>query len=289
MSFLDFLFTKKNKALESGGLCDKKLSKKLVDLDKVTIETSLEKKVDSVDKSFKFNLYYKDKKMKRTKLLGEGDYGKVYLYSIENIELVIKITKPNISIDDDTSTVENYLPKKCKESVIPLRIIKDKYKNPFLIMQIADGDLKGIEVDEKLKFAILINLADSLDCLLKKGIIYTDLKLENILYKCIEDKLAIYLGDVGSLDKYGETFTNGFIVAPESRNNSFTANKAYLLYTFAVLILELYNYDIRDIKEFYKDKDIDKNIKTLVKSYSTKNPKNREKFNLSLTRDLLKN
>ena len=116
-----------------------------------------------------------------------------------------------------------------------------------------------------------------------------DLKLENILYKCANKKIAIYFGDVGSLVQDGETLCNGEIVVPESRKDEFVANEAYLLYTFGAFILEMYGYKLKDREKFYKDVTINPYLQSLVYFYTTENPKKRLRYNLDLVDSLIKN
>ena len=59
-------------------------------------------------------------------------------------------------------------------------------------------------IEEKLK--IFKQLTNDLYCLYKKGFAYTDIKLENTLYKCInKNKIKIAFGDLGSICNIGKT------------------------------------------------------------------------------------
>lgn len=275
--------------LNSDGICDLTLTKNFINLENVTIKTNLKKKVKSLTKGFKFDLYYNNILMKKIDILGDGTFGKVYLYRVEDIFLTIKINHEGVSIDDEFITFKKYLPKICKYSIIPLKIIKDKHKNPFVIMQLADGDLSTLKLSSILKIKIIITIAKALECFLKKNVIYMDLKLENILYKCVGNRIAIYLGDIGSLVKIGEKLEHGEIVVPESASKSyFVANEAYLLYTFGIFILEIYNYKLENMERFFKDPNINHYIKALVYYYTTEKPKKRLRYNLKLVNNLKK-
>ena len=138
-----YIMLEKDNFLNSNGLCDLEISKSFINLEKVKITTNLNGVVKSLKKRFTFELFYEGIKMKRDKILGEGDFGKIYLYKLDDNFLAIKINHEGVPILDDIISVKKYLPTNCRYSIIPLKIIKDYYNNPFLIMQLADGDLSG--------------------------------------------------------------------------------------------------------------------------------------------------
>jgi len=50
------------------------------------------------------------------------------------------------------------------------------------------------------KILMIKQIANDLLCLLEKGFVYTDIKLDNILYKCLNNnKYKVVLGDIGSI------------------------------------------------------------------------------------------
>jgi len=284
-----YIILEKDNFLNSDGVCNLSLTKSFTNLENIKIETNLKSRVDSLPKGFNFKLYYKGHLMKKVKILGEGTFGKVILYQADNNFLAIKINHEGVPINDEIDSFNKLLPKVCKYSIIPLKIVKDQRANPFLIMQMADGDLKDLKLSKILKIKVLVTVSKALNCFLKKGIIYMDLKLENILYKCVDSKITIYLGDVGSLAEIGTLFENGEIVAPESKKSGeFVANEAYLLYTFGIFILEIFGYRIENLEKFLKDEDVDDYLKALVFYYTTANPKKRVLYNLDLVNELIK-
>ena len=49
------------------------------------------------------------------------------------------------------------------------------------------------------KLGVILKLAKDLKCLVDKGFYYTDIKIQNTLYKCLEEKIKVTLGDIGSI------------------------------------------------------------------------------------------
>lgn len=68
-------------------------------------------------------------------------------------------------------------------------------------MELMDGTLKDLEFESIEKnFAILQGIARLLQCLIDHNLSYSDLKTQNLLYKCYDNnKMKIVLGDLGSI------------------------------------------------------------------------------------------
>ena len=67
------------------------------------------------------------------------------------------------------------------------------------------------KIDAITIIKIIKRIAYYLHCLYEKGLSYTDLKTANILFKCIDNKIKIVLGDLGSICRNGE---NGSVTYP---------------------------------------------------------------------------
>lgn len=284
--------------LQSYGICNLKLTKPEVDLGNIYIKTDLKKKVNYLDAKTKIEVYYNDKLMKRKKKLGEGSFGKIYLYSFEDKNIVIKIPEKDVRIDYETSIIENYLPKDCRHHTIPFRVVEDQKGNGFLIMQQANGDLDNIKLDNRLKLKIILTITKMLKCFYEKGIVYGDLKLENILYRCENNKINIFLGDIGSFFKIGDYISDGYYIPPEALDKKkFIVNKEFLLYNLGSFIAEIYGVEKgleyknnsystftkyrypKIVKRITKSK-IPKNIQALILALIHPNEKERGKFDL---------
>jgi hypothetical protein len=153
-----------------------------------------------------------------TKKLGSGANGTVYkLYcNTYKIVLALKVEKIQSNVEPlEKNITDSLIKKSCKT-------LKSKYIGQFEIigkmsncylMELADGDLSYLKSvyknDSDIKTLIFFrNIIEEirlqLVCLLNKDIkniyVYTDVKLENILYRYITEKntIRIFLGDLGS-------------------------------------------------------------------------------------------
>jgi len=135
--------------------------------------------------------------------IGTGANGKVVEYTNSSgTSVVIKVGE----INDDMAVIRNLEKnKKCEKGVVPYQLVnRDLY-----LMDQMDGDLihfaenildkiNNVSAKYQIIFDILQQLAIILKCLIESnGIYYTDLKLGNVLYKIINEKLVIVLGDIG--------------------------------------------------------------------------------------------
>ena len=142
--------------------------------------------------------------------LGEGGYGKVYLYtSLEGDSFAVKKGD-----DPDEPLQELTLRRPLK---IPglLPFVSSPEQN-IIVMPFMDGTLETIVSDYNYTFSntecadILLTLAGILEGLERKGWYYYDLKLSNIMFRFVNDsdefvdgpllpQIEIFLGDLGSI------------------------------------------------------------------------------------------
>ena len=90
-------------------------------------------------------------------------------------------------------------------NIIPIRLLNNK-----VYMLKGDGDLHDlinhplIHIDINIAHQIIDCLKRTLLCLLQKNIYYFDLKLSNIIFKCIDNDIYIWLIDLGSMHPHSD-------------------------------------------------------------------------------------
>ena len=148
------------------------------------------------------------------KHIGYGTFSNVYKVIDTNLNIVAglkveKLIEPDIS-EKDISELLNQ--SSC--NLLKVKYIgKTTSKLNVYLMELADGDLRNLPVfyidnpeNTKITLNFYRNIVEEIRkqmvFLLKKSdykYVYTDIKLANILYKCInENTIRIFLGDLGS-------------------------------------------------------------------------------------------
>ena len=209
--------------------------------------------------------------LKKSKILGEGTYGKVIKYTDRQnkVFLAAKFAK-----DKDEEEVSNSL-KNIGCEVLKVKFCKeirqeDKFNYVFFT-ELADGDLqswvkkypRGIPLETLNN--VLTSIWKQLNCLLQHGLLYTDLKISNILFKCDdpdylgENNVRIILGDIGSLHyekilngrRYLSTYPPietiqlygpGYIFIRENDPDRESKMEKILCWEFGIVILQLLPY-----------------------------------------------
>lgn len=220
-------------------------------LNNVTIETDLKERVDTFPKDMKIKVFYKNKEMKLKKTF-KGGNGKVCLYYLDNFSVAVKI--PFSDIYEEIDIVEKYLKKvKVEHYIIPYRVVYHK-GNPFLITQEANGNLEDInwdKEDNKIKRQTILFIYKAMKFFYENKLIYTDLKLENILYKCEDNGISLFFADLGSFEKTGSKY-GVYTYAPlETYKSGFKNNINIMKYLLGIVICQV--YDIKIDKYFYFD------------------------------------
>ena len=152
------------------------------------------------------------------------------------------------------------------------KILKNNSGENFAIMDLMDGTLEdlikdGLTVEQAIEITTLI--ATSFNCLLPQ-FAYTDLKSQNVLYKCYEDvdgngRVKIVLGDLGSICKTNvirePVWTDIFYMAstiestgtatyPPAESIKNAANvlcdEGTMVWDIGVIFLELIGHDVYD-------------------------------------------
>src|SRR6185437_3005026 len=101
---------------------------------------------------------------------------------------------------------------------------------------------------------IIIQIIVALKCLYDNGYCYTDIKLENILYRCIsENEFKIILGDLGSAVKIGEHSVATFPRPTNTDGQISGAKQEDVVWGTGILMLQLIGIDVVNTIRFDKN------------------------------------
>lgn len=158
--------------------------------------------------SSSFNIEYKTKQNKiitltKTRMLGDGTYGQVFKYSDVSKRYNVAVKTYYSKNDDELKVIQRLETKKVDCNILASKRFETS-QNPIIVCDIYSDSLNNIDLVKKIsvrnKVLIIKQLANDLLCLNKKGFPYTDIKLANTLYKCLDkNKFKVTLGDIGSI------------------------------------------------------------------------------------------
>ena len=182
------------------------------------------------------------------KLLGEGSNGKVYLVSKGRHEYAMKMGFSSLDLQSEINTLSAF--SRASGGLAPYFVEADDFHAkgadyPFYIMKY----IKGLRLHDYIKhkgddwfYLVGYNLLRKLEHLHRKGWIFGDLKLENVLVSGYGD---VDLIDYGGLTKKGkavkqftEIYDRGYWHA-----GSRIADEPYEIFSFAVLCLQFSDPD----------------------------------------------
>ena len=227
------------------------------------------KKKNYFDSTKSFKLSYNNEiNLCNTKYISEGSFGTVYLYSDKDEKYKIAVKSYFDSDDDEIGIYKLLLHKGVNCNIINMKIIEYR---PFFskyyvgVMDYMHGslsDLKG-KLDSDLLLPIIKDIAMALDCLKSKKLAYTDLKTDNILYKCSKGKIKIVLGDIGSICRSGDYNSCTWLPIEYLKTGGFPkCNEATMVWGLGVIILELLKFNVNFFHysniEKFKETDIKK-------------------------------
>ena len=246
---------------------------------KVIIDNSLIK-INMDDNIYKFKIINH---------IAEGSFGKIYKLYCEEFNVVLALKVERESQDDKIEPLEKDISEFLIENSCNLLKVKyigkkkmEESEINLYLMELANGDLNHLKIFYK-KHCIQKNLYETLKfyrdvaeeirnqivCLLKKSsykYVYTDIKLENILYRCIQEKnknkIRIFLGDLGSAvpdedNEYTATYppweyrnnkTQGFLNFKNSKQkeNTLSWMIGIILLSFVYDDINIFVYDELD-------------------------------------------
>ena len=314
-----FIIIQPGDLFNSYGKCNFSLTRPATNLNNIKIESSFKKQKDKYPKNYTLKLFYNDKVMKKVKTLGEGGYGKVVLYQLvdgNNIRNVV-VKMPFDDPCEEPKILKEYMKKAsvCNHYVIPIRSVEDQHGNPFIIMQEANGSLEELDMDNRLKIKIIIQLTKIIKCFYNNGFVYTDLKKANILYRCKDEKIEFYLGDIGSFSELGkndkdEDISPASFPPPEyAGEKTMKVDKNLSIYTLGATIADLYNLsddlyasdkdghmytsnemekeNVPDFHKKVKNSNIPNEVKEIILAFTTISPKKRLSYDFQLVFDKL--
>ena len=243
-----------------------------VDLNKVS-----GKLIQNMGSSSSFYFYKNDNgclsQFIKDKLISKGAYGAVYLLNDtqdKNIKIALKEFRKIIDPEFDVLKKLEEHDVSCnimKARLLELRDEENKLESKIVtVNELFNGtlsDLYSLEEDAlnssipisdrthlqiSTKMDMFQQLVEDLYCLAKKGFYYTDLKADNVLYKCVGNgKFRVAFGDLGSLChkeiKSNPTFT---YYPPEGLEDLNLCSETSIVWGLGILLLELVffgNYD----------------------------------------------
>lgn len=301
-----YIIMEEDDIFRSYGVCDYIISKPSIDLNEISIRTSMTKKQKKYPKDMTVELFHDEDSMDIIAAAKFGSNGMVYFFvNKEGESVALKIPLHDVKADDEPVLLKKYNIGECDHYIIPIKTIYDQRKNPFIIMQEANGDISKLNMDLRLKIKLIIYIAEAMICLYKKKIIYYDLKADNVLYQCDGEKIIFYLGDIGGMAKENEMVYGGTYITPENLGlNKYKVKYGDLVYNFGCFCAEL--FDIADGLEqdgltknkLVKDKypkfidklsssNIPENIKSIIYMSTSLEVKERNMFDFNIVYELL--
>lgn len=221
---------------------------------------------------FGYNYIINKKLFKYKKEIARGSYGRVCEYVNDNNECIaIKLSLSN-NISDLKQDIEilNYMKMHniCTNIYVKSYIIS----NYAIIMDYMHDNLKKcLTLSTSRKILIFGEIVKHIYCLEKANLYYTDIKLQNFLYRCNNDEtINILLGDIGSivngntpdLKNFGSAtypppeFNDGFIKIDDEIHDEKQLKTIYnrcIVWSIGITFLTLFG--ISDTKYMFDDEN----------------------------------
>jgi len=209
--------------------------------------------------------------------IAEGTYGIIVKSKSKttNDSILLKIFKKEKHSYEEIEVIE-YLEKQHINCNIINAVVVNLDIGNVIIMNRLDGDLSKLKgTIRKNYIPSFINEFISLyNCLVVNGLGYLDIKLDNILYKCIDDtNLILRVGDLGSiglLNTRASTYTYKSYEDRYSESFQIITNEKNMIYIIGITILDLLQKDNK-IHKFFSRKQIHKKTSKEIKTFVKKN------------------
>ena len=207
---------------------------------------------------------YKNKLLNKSRYLSEGSYGKVYEIYNRNHKIALKTY--NNQNDEEIDIIKSLNRLKISCNTINARIINIQNNN-VAIMDYMSGPLSKMIGKLKIRniFNIIKDISIHLSCLNKHKLSYTDLKTDNILFKCDDKKyIKTVLGDLGSICNNGHEHISTYPPWEYRYNNgTVECNEKTMVWELGLIVFELL---LINLKYFHWSK-IDRNDDEFIIKY----------------------
>jgi hypothetical protein len=205
------------------------------------------------------------------KQIGRGSFGTVF--SIKHNDILYSIKLPNDKTIplDEISIYKKLINTTCKNfinfKIVPINL-NDSDIVFGVLMPKASGNLNDIldifKNNEDLCMKVIKIIGNILLCFLKNDYIYFDIKPNNILFVCKDNKIYLFLGDLGSFvdikthEKSIVPTTYLFIIATlDWPNVNLLDNQLVTrILTYLLILLYLNLYDYEKYKKFFQSNTI---------------------------------
>jgi serine/threonine protein kinase len=233
--------------MDSIELCRLSIVPPATNLKKISIVTDFGTKLRNYPSppGLKIQLFYGREASKDVKLIAKGGNGIIYLFYWEYQRIILKFPfkEPYFEPERVENTLKGY-----QHDIIPYRIIYDQWKNPFMIMQQASGsiyELIGKKVTAIFRYKMIRHYSKAIYDFWRKGLVFTDMKPENLLYQCYrpgvisKSGIHMYFGDIGAFSIKGETTYDYEVEPPE---NVGIVDKNFCLFSIGLMVIGIFDF-----------------------------------------------
>ena len=192
-------------------------------------------------------------------ILGQGSYGVVLSYG--NPEYGEIAVKYGSYLGDDIYALFSIQRKSCSLAPCLMDLVNARYFSvegmQFIILDRMDGNLALLkrEVNKldklrsnKIVYAILLGLLETFWCLYRSDLYYTDIKIENLLFKMEHGNCRIVFGDIGSIS--GSSRDRAVSTYPSNcRDSGHLRDPTIYDMTYGLMVihLQMMNVDVRGL------------------------------------------
>ena len=262
-------------SLDAKNICNYyyKKNEDLLDLSKIKI--SKQNKI-TYNKNGKIITF---QNIKDGRALSEGTFGVVYeLKSLNsNDRIVVKIFKREGESTEEINAIkfleDNNINCKIINSIPGYYYHSSGNKEEIILMNKMDGDLYDIKGILRKNYisSFVSELIKMFHCLAKNGVGYLDIKLNNLLYKCITDtKLILRIGDIGSIGLLNAAPPTYTFKAYENRFDKHARDviitQKNMVFVLGITILSLLDKS-DDVERFFSRKRIHKKTMKEVREF----------------------
>jgi len=234
-------------------------------------------KIEYEEDKFYYNTENKKIELQQGELLNKGAFGEVFLFKKDDIKIAVKYYKSKN--DNEIKILQDGQYKKSLECFVQHKL----FGGDKLVMMLADGNLLELmpiinrnKNKNLIILKIILSIVEMLLCTAIKGtdgkyiILYSDLKLQNILYKIKENGIELLLADIGSLCD----IKNKSVPMTESyniyqRRNKYHCSKREVIIKLFYILYKLIKNDDNFISMSYIINNLVKNLSEINIEHGT--------------------